>query len=160
MRFAETGPGLAAGTFRRRLKQQAVFADDGRVMLAGNEFGGDLGMLTEHELAALRMMADGRRKAEIVEALQMTVRSFNHVCHSLYAKLGARTDVHAVSIGFRRGLISVDRRETEPASTPAAETADWTAEQMTELSLRAAERARNLAARAPSHQPGQPDTTL
>lgn len=66
--------------------------------------------LTETELTVLKLLTEGKRKPEIVAALGTTVRSFQKVREGLFAKLGARTDPHAAAIGFRGGLIAVDRR--------------------------------------------------
>lgn len=88
----------------------AVIAEDGTPMLAESQFAGSAGFLTERELAALRLMADGRRRREIVEKLGVSIRTYQTVCKALHGKLGAKNDVHAVAIGFRRGLLSIDRR--------------------------------------------------
>jgi len=108
--FAATDGGLAVGQFRRRAKHPAVVVDGAAAMLSPDQLGGVAGVLTENELAVLWMMADGRRKPEMADALELPVRALNAVCHSLYGKLGARNDVHAVAIGFRRGVIALDRR--------------------------------------------------
>lgn len=61
---------------------------------------------TTRELQVLQLIGDGLANREIGERLflsEETVKS--HVRH-LLAKLQARSRAHAVSVGFRRGLIS------------------------------------------------------
>ena len=61
---------------------------------------------TAREIEVLQLVADGLANREIGDRLflsEETVKS--HVRH-LLAKLHARSRAHAVSIGFRRGLIA------------------------------------------------------
>lgn len=69
-------------------------------------------LLTRQELTVLTMLADGLRRSEIAWALELSVRSLHDLRRRVYAKLGARSDEHAVAIAFRRGLLTVDRRGT------------------------------------------------
>ena len=96
--------------YRRRSKRPALVAGDGPATLSRGEIGGVSGVLTKFEFDALRMLADGRSRAEIADTLGITLRSSRDVCRSLHRKLGANHDVHAVAIGFRRGLLPLDRR--------------------------------------------------
>lgn len=66
--------------------------------------------MASDELTALTLMAEGKQRAEVAQALGTTVRGLESVRTRLFAKLGARTDPHAAAIGFRRGLIALDRR--------------------------------------------------
>ena len=75
-------------------------------------------MLSEREQTVLRLMADGKRQAEIGQMLGVSVRAFYEVCRSLYAKLGARNEVHAVALAFRQGLLAVDRRGSTMIGQP------------------------------------------
>jgi DNA-binding CsgD family transcriptional regulator len=69
-------------------------------------------LLTPGEQAVLEGLADGLRSTEIAKNLNASVKTFYAVCERLREKLGARTDVHAVSIGFRRGLLQLERRKS------------------------------------------------
>jgi DNA-binding CsgD family transcriptional regulator len=96
--------------FQRRIKQRAVVREDGTAILGRDDLGRGLAVLTQRELEVLKLMADGRRRAEIAESLGLTVRSLREVRRGLMAKLGARTDQHATAVAFRRGVLRVDRR--------------------------------------------------
>jgi DNA-binding CsgD family transcriptional regulator len=87
-----------------------VIDGHGPATLSRGDIGGISGVLTQFEFDALRMLADGRSRAEIADALGIALRSSREVCRSLHRKLGANHDVHAVAIGFRRGLLPLDRR--------------------------------------------------
>ena len=67
--------------------------------------------LAEDELMVLRLLSDGKHRSEIAQALGTTVRSVQRVRARLLDKLGARTDPHAAAIGFRRGILPLDRRQ-------------------------------------------------
>jgi DNA-binding CsgD family transcriptional regulator len=113
--------------FRRRSKRPAVVAAEGVPTLSRGDIGGASGVLSAYEFDALRMLADGRSRAEIADTLGITLRSARDVCRSLHCKLGANHDVHAVAIGFRRGLLPLDRRggiAVRHADKDTAETAD------------------------------------
>jgi DNA-binding CsgD family transcriptional regulator len=104
-----------------------VVASEGPATLSRGEIGGVSGVLTEYEFDALRMLADGRSRAEIADTLGITLRSSRDVCRSLHRRLGANHDVHAVAIGFRRGLLPIDRRAAvtiNKSRKDTAETAD------------------------------------
>lgn len=45
-----------------------------------------------------------------VKELGTAVRAFDFVRRLLHGRLGARNDMHAVAIGFRRGLLTVEGR--------------------------------------------------
>jgi DNA-binding CsgD family transcriptional regulator len=101
-----------------------VVAGDGPATLSCGEIGGVSGVLTQFEFDALRMLADGRSRAEIADTLGITLRSSRDVCRSLHRKLGANHDVHAVAIGFRRGLLPLDRRGSLALDRSRKDTAD------------------------------------
>jgi DNA-binding CsgD family transcriptional regulator len=112
-------PVTSSERFRRRIKQRAVIAENGSAVLARDPLGGPT-VLAAQELALLTMMADGLRRAEIAEALGISVRSLSDVRRSLLAKLGARTDQHAAALGFRRGLLHAERRSVISSSGDGA----------------------------------------
>jgi DNA-binding CsgD family transcriptional regulator len=104
----------------RPIKQSVLIADDGCAVLSRDQLGLGGGVLTELELAILTMMAEGRRRSEMAQTLNMTVRTFQNVRKGLLAKLGARTESHAAAIGFRRGVLPLDRRTTSASDYPGA----------------------------------------
>jgi DNA-binding CsgD family transcriptional regulator len=93
--------------YRRRVKSQIGTADIPVVPYSQNS-GSRL--LTEREQQVLEALAEGLRSGEIAKQLNTSVKKFYAVCDRLCEKLGAKTEVHAVSIGFRRGLLILDRR--------------------------------------------------
>jgi DNA-binding CsgD family transcriptional regulator len=101
-----------------------VVAGEGPATLSRGDIGGVSGVLSDYEFDALRMLADGRSRAEIAETLGITLRSARDVCRSLHRKLGANHDVHAVAIGFRRGLLPLDRRASLSIHLARKDTAD------------------------------------
>jgi DNA-binding CsgD family transcriptional regulator len=88
------------------------FAADGTVLLTRSDCGGPGGVLTTRELDMLRLMAEGRKASEIAAAVGLTVQAFRNVRLALFAKLGARSGPHAAAIGFRRGILRLDRRKS------------------------------------------------
>lgn len=67
-------------------------------------------MLTDRELQVLEMLAGGLTVATIARQLGITPRTVGRTVASLYAKLGARTAAEAVSLGYRRGLLTLGPR--------------------------------------------------
>lgn len=64
------------------------------------------GRLSSRELVVLRLIAEGQTNAEIARSLDLATETVKtHVRHVLW-KLEARTRAHAVTVGFRRDLIS------------------------------------------------------
>lgn len=63
--------------------------------------------LTERHLEVLRLMADGRRDAEIATVLGVDTKTIMTHAQAIYSRLGARNRANAVSIGYRRGLLKV-----------------------------------------------------
>jgi len=62
--------------------------------------------LSPRELQVLALTADGYTNAEIARQLDVTEETVkSHVRH-LLAKLQARSRAHAITVGFRRGLLS------------------------------------------------------
>jgi DNA-binding NarL/FixJ family response regulator len=78
----------------------------------------DTNSLTEREFAVLQAFADGFRSHEIAVALRVGVKTYRGICDSIRTKLNARSDVHAVSIGFRNGLLELDRRDMNGVDQP------------------------------------------
>lgn len=68
------------------------------------------GFLTDREQRVLEMLAGGLIVAAIAHRLEVTPRTVGRIVSGLYAKLGARTAAEAVSLGYRRGLLSVGPR--------------------------------------------------
>jgi len=65
-----------------------------------------IGRLSPRELQVLALTADGYTNAEIAQQLDVTEETVkSHVRH-LLAKLQARSRAHAITVGFRRGLLS------------------------------------------------------
>jgi DNA-binding NarL/FixJ family response regulator len=92
---------------RRRITPR-IDAINGPTATAQSKIG--TSSLTEREFAVLEAFADGLRSHEIAEALNVDVKTYRELCGRIRTKLGARSDVHAVSIGFRTGLLELDRR--------------------------------------------------
>ena len=64
--------------------------------------------LTPRELAALRLMADGKSNKEIATALGISERTVKtHLAH-LFEKLGVTSRTEAVRVATRRGLVRFD----------------------------------------------------
>ena len=64
--------------------------------------------LTPREMAALRLMADGKANKEIATALDISERTVKtHLAH-LFEKLGATSRTEAVRVATRRGLVRLD----------------------------------------------------
>jgi DNA-binding CsgD family transcriptional regulator len=62
-------------------------------------------VITEPELDVLRLVADGHTNASIGEDLYLTINGVRARLMRIYDKLGARDRAHAVSIGYRIGLL-------------------------------------------------------
>jgi len=64
--------------------------------------------LTPREMAALKLVADGKANKEIATALDISERTVKtHLAH-LFEKLGATSRTEAVKIATRRGLVRLD----------------------------------------------------
>ncbi|MEV6455557.1 MULTISPECIES: hypothetical protein [Streptomyces] len=63
------------------------------------------GLLTDHELAVLRLFARGRRQVEIAEALRIRPETAGRLLHRARVVLPARTLAHAVALGGESGLL-------------------------------------------------------
>ncbi len=61
--------------------------------------------LTEQERAVLRLLAEGRRPAEVARRLQITPRTLRNHIHHVNQKLRTRNRLEAVMHALRRGLI-------------------------------------------------------
>jgi len=72
---------------------------------------------SQRELELLELMADGLTDAEIAEKLSISAKTMRSRLHALRMKMQARTRTHVVAIAFRRGLLTVDRRNA--AAAPA-----------------------------------------
>jgi DNA-binding NarL/FixJ family response regulator len=64
--------------------------------------------LTPRELAALRLMADGRSNKEIANALGISERTVKTHLGHLFEKLGVTSRTEAVKVASRRGLVRLD----------------------------------------------------
>jgi DNA-binding NarL/FixJ family response regulator len=64
--------------------------------------------LTPRELAALRLMADGRSNKEIANALGISERTVKTQLGHLFEKLGVTSRTEAVKVASRRGLVRLD----------------------------------------------------
>ncbi|WP_257138857.1 LuxR C-terminal-related transcriptional regulator [Streptomyces sp. rh34] len=67
------------------------------------------GLLTDHELAVLRLFARGRGQAEIAEALRISPETAGCLLHRARVVLRARTLAHAVALGGENGLLERPR---------------------------------------------------
>lgn len=67
------------------------------------------GLLTGHELAALRLFARGRRQVEIAEALRISPETVGRLLYRARVVLRARTLAHAVALGGESGLLERPR---------------------------------------------------
>ena len=64
--------------------------------------------LTPREMAALKLVADGKANKEIAAALDISERTVKtHLAH-LFEKLGATSRTEAVKVATRRGLVRLD----------------------------------------------------
>lgn len=64
--------------------------------------------LTPREMAALKLVADGKANKEIASALDISERTVKtHLAH-LFEKLGATSRTEAVKVATRRGLVRLD----------------------------------------------------
>lgn len=72
--------------------------------LVGGRGGG--GGLTDRELEILRLLAQGRRPAEVAASLYVSPKTVKNHLTSVYTKLGVQTGAQAVAEAFRRGLVS------------------------------------------------------
>jgi DNA-binding NarL/FixJ family response regulator len=61
--------------------------------------------LTEREAEILQLIADGLATREIAQSLGISWETVKTHVHHILAKLEARSRAHAVTIGFRSGLI-------------------------------------------------------
>lgn len=61
--------------------------------------------LSDREMEALRLMAQGLSSDEIAEAMGVRKVSVDYLSERIYEKLNARNRVHAVMIAMRRGYV-------------------------------------------------------
>jgi DNA-binding CsgD family transcriptional regulator len=54
----------------------------------------------------LRLLADGRRPADIAAHLVVSIRTVRNHLANVYMKLGVRTAGQAIAEAFRRGLVA------------------------------------------------------
>lgn len=103
--------GLPPARYRRRVKDsvQVVDKPSGVAYRHGSN-AAPRGLLTDAEQFVLAAFAEGLRPGEVAAQLDMTMKTFYAICDRLRRALGARNDVHAVSIAFRRGLLPTERR--------------------------------------------------
>jgi DNA-binding CsgD family transcriptional regulator len=105
---------VEAGTTRRSPgKLDRGVVADAPAILPRDRRASNVAALSKRETEVLTLLAEGFRLNEIAAALHLSMKSFYTARRSLFAKLGARSDSHAAAIGFRRGLLAVDRRARE-----------------------------------------------
>lgn len=61
--------------------------------------------LTARELDVLRMIADGKRNAEIADGLALSVKTVEMHISNLLAKIGARSRAEAIRTAYQQGLL-------------------------------------------------------
>ena len=76
--------------------------------------------LSRREDEVLRLIADGYSNQGIADALVVSVETVRTHIKSLLRKLAARDRAHAVSIGYRSGLLSIEPPEPSPTAIPQA----------------------------------------
>lgn len=79
--------------------------------------------LTEREAQVLGYMAEGLSNPDIGRELWLAVTTIKDHARSLYKRLGVHDRAHAVSVGYRTGLLSLPDavvRENEAASAARA----------------------------------------
>jgi len=64
--------------------------------------------LTPREMAALRLMADGKANKEIATALDISERTVKTHLGHLFEKLGVTSRTEAIKVANRRGLVRLD----------------------------------------------------
>jgi DNA-binding NarL/FixJ family response regulator len=64
--------------------------------------------LTPREMAALKLVADGKANKEIAAALDISERTVKTHLGHLFEKLGATSRTEAVKVATRRGLVRLD----------------------------------------------------
>ncbi|MFH9125534.1 hypothetical protein [Streptomyces globisporus] len=62
-------------------------------------------LITEHELAALRLLAQGRTQVEIARTLRIRPETVGRLLNRARILLRARTLPHAVARGYEAGLL-------------------------------------------------------
>lgn len=70
--------------------------------------------LSAREMTVLRWMSCGLENSEIAEQLVLSSETIKSHASAVFRKLGARNRAHAVSLGYRMGLLSL----MEPEPTP------------------------------------------
>lgn len=76
--------------------------------------------LSRREDEVLRLISDGYSNQGIADALVVSVETVRTHIKSLLRKLAARDRAHAVSIGYRTGLLSLKPADTDPVTIPRA----------------------------------------
>ena len=64
--------------------------------------------LTPREMAALKLMADGKANKEIATALDISERTVKTHLGHLFEKLGVTSRTEAVKVATRRGLVRLE----------------------------------------------------
>jgi DNA-binding NarL/FixJ family response regulator len=64
--------------------------------------------LTPREMAALRLMADGKANKEIATALDISERTVKTHLGHLFEKLGVTSRTEAIKVATRRGLVRLE----------------------------------------------------
>jgi DNA-binding NarL/FixJ family response regulator len=96
----------AAATVARKLRERGErgLARGPRPSTRANPAG-----LTARQLDVLRLVAQGRRNAEIARELVLSERTVDHHVAAILNKLGARTRVEATAHALRLGLAGKPR---------------------------------------------------
>ncbi|MEU0163250.1 LuxR C-terminal-related transcriptional regulator [Streptomyces sp. NPDC006261] len=68
-------------------------------------------LFTEHELAVLRLLAQGRTQVEIAQALRIRPETVGRLLNRARIILRARTLPHAVARGYETGLLRPPPRD-------------------------------------------------
>ncbi|MFD2257863.1 response regulator [Luteolibacter algae] len=63
------------------------------------------GVLTDHEVEILDLLADGMRRKEVAQKFNVATGTVDYYLRRIYGKLGVSTIPGAVGQGFRRGIL-------------------------------------------------------
>lgn len=91
------------GTKKMAVKIQKGNAEDGGFIFRKKIH------ITNRELQALALMADGLENKDAAKKLNVNVRTLANHQYNVMKKLGARTRAHAVTIAVQQGMLATDR---------------------------------------------------
>ena len=72
---------------------------------AAHEAGAGSRVLSDREMAVLRLLSDGHDTIQIGDALGYSERTVKNIVHDMLMKMNCRNRVHAVALATREGLI-------------------------------------------------------